>query len=441
MSDTLVTGEWKVQLENSRIALELAQDQQSQAQQRYDELTLFTPEQAQSFPLTGPDSYAEQVKAAERALQTSNNVLDRYQTQFDQALIQYDLSQEGIPGTQTVTRPVNEDVLPEGGEVASNFKTQQDIQRQIENQETVSQGTLEFGPGANIIIDDVSNESSQSVKTVRVSDYEIQQRLKTKDWRVRISLSPESSYFYNDPSISVGDILYPLKRTNGVIFPYTPSIQLTHTAHYEPTDITHTNYKFFNYKNSSIELITITADFTAQDTQDANYVLAVIHFFKTVTKMFYGKDSNPIRGTPPPLCYLTGHGTYAFDNHPILINSFSMTYPTDVDYINAGSEAEIADILPVYNKPVVSRPSPVERLFNSLLRPGGKKPEPKFNAFGNISSSDQITRIPTKLQITLSVYPVVTRNTISNNFDLKSYASGELLKGSVNFSKNGGGIW
>jgi hypothetical protein len=75
--------------------------------------------------------------------------------------------------------------------------------------------------------------------------------------------------------------------------------------------------------------------FTAQDTGEANYLLAVITFFKSVTKMFYGQDAE--RGAPPPLVYLSGLGEYQFNEHPCVVSQFNYNLPSDADYIRAGS--------------------------------------------------------------------------------------------------------
>ncbi len=139
------------------------------------------------------------------------------------------------------------------------------------------------------------------------------------DWRVRLSLAPSAGYLYKAQNPG---ILGPLQKTDGVIFPYIPQIQVTYAAHYDPADLTHSNYKIFQYKNSSVDQLSITCDFTAQDTEEANYMLAVIHFFRSVTKMFYGQDEIPKPGTPPPLCYLSGMGDFQFDRHPLAISSF-----------------------------------------------------------------------------------------------------------------------
>ena len=99
------------------------------------------------------------------------------------------------------------------------------------------------------------------------------------DWRLKIKLAPQAKYFYN--SATPSDLMWPLRSnggTDGVIFPYTPTISMNYRSYYEVSDLIHTNYKQYFYKNSSVEEITITADFTAQDTQEANYMLAVMTF-------------------------------------------------------------------------------------------------------------------------------------------------------------------
>lgn len=249
----------------------------------------------------------------------------------------------------------------------------------------------------------------------------------TQDWRLRISLAPSANYLYR--IAQKGELLYPLQATNGVIFPYTPTIDLTYSANYESTTLTHSNYKAYNYTGSSVENIQITGDFTAQDTVEANYLLAVIHFFRSVTKMFYGRDQNPIAGTPPPLCYLTGFGTYAFDNHPVAVQTFSLKYPNDVDYINAGPSTS-GGTSALFSNNVNSR------LRAARLQPGGLPPPAVFNQGANSKIN---TRVPTKLNIMITCIPIITRYNMSNTFNLKDYATGKLLKGKEN--PRGGGIW
>lgn len=247
------------------------------------------------------------------------------------------------------------------------------------------------------------------------------------DWRVRLSLARGANYLYNEGGFG-GDILAPLAETGGVIFPYTPSIQVGYRANYDSADIAHSNYRQYFYKNSSVDDVQITADFTAQDTQEANYLLAVIHFLRSVTKMFYGKDENPTRGIPPPLCYITGLGQYQFNNHPVAVTSFTYSLPNDVDYIRAGSTTQYAgqNYSSFLNKPLVSSIWDIakSRLFGSSLTRGGFNQPPSFNYLSN----SRVTYVPTKMQIQIGMIPIVSRKDISNNFSLKDYGSGKLLR-------------
>ena len=256
---------------------------------------------------------------------------------------------------------------------------------------------------------------------------------KKPDWRVRLSLSPGANYLYKVGDGQAG-ILNPLQKTDGVIFPYTPAVSVTYTAGYDSADIVHSNYKVFQYKGSSVDNVQITGDFTAQDTNEANYLLAVIHFFRSVTKMFYGQDQNPKNGVPPPLLYLTGLGTYQYDAHPLAITNFTYSLPTDVDYIRAGSQT---------NQPgqnLAGQQTPVNTNSLQQLRTVLNKLKPSSPVWNNQQSliNSEATYVPTKMQIQISAIPVVTRNDISNNFSLAKYATGELLRGT---KRSGGGIW
>lgn len=252
------------------------------------------------------------------------------------------------------------------------------------------------------------------------------------DWRVKLSLAPRTT---NSPKIlyraeSPG-ILAPLAATDGIIFPYTPTIQVSYAASYDTSDIVHNNYKFFTYKSSSVDSVTITCDFTAQDTYEANYLLAVVHFLRSLTKMFYGKDENPLRGIPPPLVFLTGLGSFQFSKHPMVISNFTYSLPQDVDYIRATTHTATPPgaTAGLFNSPAKTNSPSLNRLNQSGSRvgPGGIAQPPNFNQYFS-SSTQAPTYVPTRMSISVVGYPIVTRNDVSNEFSLRNYASGQLVR-------------
>ena len=316
------------------------------------------------------------------------------------------------------------------------------VQKQISADETAYAETGALAASEGLITPSVSNSiAGLSASKLNAQSQATQQDTtnfqQQADWRVRLRLSPGASYLYKDPNIyATQSILIPLIQTDGVIFPYTPSISVSYAASYAPTDVTHSNYTFFSYQNSKVDSINITCDFTAQDTSEANYLLAVIHFFRSATKMFYGQDNSPRNGTPPPLCYLSGLGAFQFDEHPLAITGFTYSLPIDVDYIRAGIPTTDAGVnkAPQTNKQNTTDVSGQRAANNGLFRGGGTAP-PKFSV--NYSTREP-TYVPTKINLSITAVPIVTRNDISNNFSLKEYATGALLRGS---KRAGGGIW
>ena len=258
------------------------------------------------------------------------------------------------------------------------------------------------------------------------------------DWRVRLALAPESKYLYNNQNNA--GILAPLQKTDGVIFPYTPAINVSYAAQYDPTKLTHSNYTMFQYTSSSVDSVSITCDFTAQDVFEANYMLAVIHFFRSMTKMFYGQDSDPKNGTPPPLCYLYGLGGFQFDALPLAINGFNYVLPQDVDYIKTTGPA-ISVNAPA-TSPSSNSITNVIASFQRLgkaLKPGGKAAAPNYENTP-VQNSDTTTWVPTKINLSISCVPIMSRNAVSNRFSLTEYANGTLLRG-TRAGAQGGGFW
>lgn len=304
----------------------------------------------------------------------------------------------------------------------------------------------EFG-NTNVVQNQGDVDANNSVIRGLTNNTQNQSTLQTRinqptaaDWRVRLSLAPNATYLYraSDPGL-----LAPLLPTNGVIFPYTPSIDTSYTANYDKTDLTHSNYRGYFYKSSSINDVNIKGTFTAQDTLEAQYLLAVIHFFRSVTKMFYGQD--PEAGIPPPLVYLSGFGQNQFNNHPCVVTNFTYNLPTDVDYIRATGFNNIGLNLsnrrtqssgPTIGGSLGTVVAIIDRLKNAGLNNG---------SVGYISDAEQIaqmnkvsaataqnsvnsTYVPTKMEISISLYPIQTRTQVSQQFSLKGFANGDLLR-------------
>jgi len=255
-----------------------------------------------------------------------------------------------------------------------------------------------------------------------------QNKAASSDWRVRLRLAPNSTYLYNDPNPGVLAPLASKTGTDGVIFPYTPNIDTAYKANYDAYDLTHSNYRGYFYKNSYVDSINMRAMFTAQDTEEANYLLAVIHFFRSATKMFYGQDSE--RGSPPPLVYLSGYGDFQFNEHPCVISQFNYTLPSDVDYIRAQSALDASTSMLGNRVRQTTSGNPlsyaINRLLNNNLTRGALDNRPDLASNFAVGNP---TYVPTKIEISVSLLPIQSRQQVSTQFSLRGFANGNLLKG------------
>lgn len=224
---------------------------------------------------------------------------------------------------------------------------------------------------------------------------------KQEDWRVRVSVGDNSNVLYKDPT--PGNLLYPLIATNGVIFPYTPKIDIVYQTNYTDQDIVHTNYSYYAYNKSSVSSITINAEFTAQTPEEAKYVLAVIHFFRSAGKMFSGTDQR-LAGNPPPMLFLNGYGDHYFPNVPCVLTQFSHSMPDDVDYITA---------------PTVN----LKDWRDAQSQEAGLGAKP--NSMGAATFR---TKIPVISTMTIMLQPVYSRKKVSE-FSLETFARGGYLEG------------
>lgn len=238
------------------------------------------------------------------------------------------------------------------------------------------------------------------------------------DWRVRISINPNSKILYWDPNptgyASVPGLLSPLKNTDGFIFPYVPQVTVSHSANYTSVPLTHSNYAQYFYESSSVASINISGEFTVQNIEEAKYFLAAIYFFRSCTKMFYGL-SGDYQGSPPPIVYLDGYGQHYLPHVPCVITNFSHTMPTDVDYMEVNTPQSVS----------ISK-TKADNSSSYYQTPG------QGSGAGTELTTQTITtafnRVPTSSTFSLTLQPVISR-TQAISFDYQQFARGGLIAG------------
>ncbi len=246
------------------------------------------------------------------------------------------------------------------------------------------------------------------------------------DWRVRLSM-PTGSFFDSSP------ILKPLRDAGGLIFPYTPSISITHSASYNELTVTHQNYQYNAYQSSRVNDIQITGDFSVEDAVQAKYWIAAVHFLRSATKMFTGDTA--YAGNPPPILNFSAYGDHVFRNVPVIVKSFTMTLPKDVNYIstnvasNSGfglsdvgqTAAQLAGLAGVLGQSGAAR-----TLGNAAGAISGVNSVVKglgLSGVGGGQNSSRDSYVPTKSDLTITIMPVYSKESV-RQFSLQQFVSG-----------------
>jgi len=243
----------------------------------------------------------------------------------------------------------------------------------------------------------------------------------TNDWRARLSM-PRGSFFDTSP------ILQPLTAAGGLIFPYTPTITISHAATYNEVSVTHQNYQYMAYQSSRANAIQITGEFNVEDSVQAKYWIAAVHFLRSVTKMFTGEGA--FAGNPPPILNFSAYGDHVFRNVPCVVTSFSMSLPKDVQYISTtvaagsslGEVSALASTLAGANLGSVSAAASVVAKAGSALNVISNVKDALGGGAGGMGVPRD-SHVPVKSDLTITLQPVYSKEAV-RQFSLRNFVNG-----------------
>jgi hypothetical protein len=253
------------------------------------------------------------------------------------------------------------------------------------------------------------------------------------DWRVRLSLA-------NWTSFKTSPVLTPLLDAGGLIFPYTPSINIANSAKYSPVSTTHSNYTFQAYQHSEPGKITITAPFYVEDQTQGLYWIAAVHYLRSLTKMFTGND--PKSGNPPPIVMLNGYGNYVFKNVPVVVTDISIQLDAQCDYIGvnvvgsaAGAFANIADSVGGLADTLGGAIPGLSGITSTIsdIAGGVGQVAGLLGSFGvGGTTSGGVSHVPTKSSVSVTLQPAYSRTSV-RKFSLDQFVAGGYLNNSFGY--------
>lgn len=135
--------------------------------------------------------------------------------------------------------------------------------------------------------------------------------------------------------LNAGGLMAPLSFTNGMIFPYTPTIAFSQAVSYADLQLVHSNTDYPAYTRTPTCTLSVSGKFTVQNQQEGLYALAVLHYLRTVSKSYFGETdaNNGKAGLPPPVLLFSAYGQYVFNRLRVVLKSHSYTFEDSMDTI------------------------------------------------------------------------------------------------------------
>lgn len=222
-----------------------------------------------------------------------------------------------------------------------------------------------------------------------------------------------------------------LNKSCGLIFPYTPTVSVSHQVNYDTTDIFHSNLSAVHYKNSPPPSIGLNATFTADTRDNALHMLSALWFLRAVTKCDFGEhngnNDNNYPGLPPPVLYLNGYNQI-MDNIPVVVESFSYNLPEDKDYVSIGINLNCRDSNKfIYTGVNEAEPQSGNMLFNGIKTALESITSEKTTVTYNGKSDSQYyfnNWLPTELKFDIKLRVVPNLLKYKKQFDLNKYKMG-----------------
>jgi hypothetical protein len=165
--------------------------------------------------------------------------------------------------------------------------------------------------------------------------------------------------------------------------------------------------------------------------------------------MFSG-DSE-FAGNPPVILYFNAYGQFVFKDVPVVVKSFSMTLPKEVDYITTNmsnpstgtsgsfgadstgslmdTASKVAGIASAFGQTkAASAIQSAVKLANVIggIAGGSSKSNPLSGAIGG-RSSESDTHVPTQSSLNVTLQPIYSRTRV-RKFNLETFISGNYVR-------------
>lgn len=130
-------------------------------------------------------------------------------------------------------------------------------------------------------------------------------------------------------------------RTERIVFNVTPSLTESGTATYRNVEPTQAPGSFHVYEGSSLRQFSLDdVKLLARTVDEAKDKLRIMNLIRGWTKPYFGRGNAANKnGLPPDVLLLSAYGYRNLVRIPVIIQSYSISYPNDTDYLHIPRES------------------------------------------------------------------------------------------------------
>lgn len=171
----------------------------------------------------------------------------------------------------------------------------------------------------------------------------------------------------------------------------------------------------------------MSCKFSAHTVEHFRMSERAIRFLRTYTKMNYGR-TDPDRGQPPRILRLFAYGQQMFNDVPVVISKFSLTFPDDIDYVQ-GEFSNDGEFTGVSTR---NPRLPSNEIGRDPRNPGAGYGQSTAEFANNdprrIDRDGYSMYLPVFFSINISLLVQQNLSKTVNEFNLNDFASGDLIR-------------
>lgn len=158
------------------------------------------------------------------------------------------------------------------------------------------------------------------------------------------TMKPEDSWqAYDAPGSQLENpfavkIMSAVDKRVAVVFNVSPTVDESASATYDSYQPVHFPSAIQVYKATNARTLNVNGKFISRTPLEASKTLEFLNYIRSWVMPYFGKGTAESNykdklGAPPDVLYLSAYGKYNLKSVPVVMLSYSWTYPDDIDYI------------------------------------------------------------------------------------------------------------